>query len=120
MNAIPLDAVDLAIAATLVVINGALSIALRLGLERDLAIALLRVPRGDGSGGNASLIRALARDCDIDPERFDPLDCEMGAPYDGPRHKMLWATGVQSWRTNGDTVERLAAHRLGRCVHGDG
>ncbi|MGR3717636.1 MAG: cobaltochelatase subunit CobN [Thermohalobaculum sp.] len=76
-------------------------------LERDLAIALLRVPRGDGSGGNASLIRALARDCDIDPERFDPLDCEMGAPYDGPRHKMLWATGVQPWRTNGDTVERL-------------
>ena len=32
-------------------------------LERDLAIALLRVPRGDGRGGNASLIRALARDC---------------------------------------------------------
>jgi cobaltochelatase CobN len=76
-------------------------------LERDLAIALLRVPRGDGTGGDASLIRALARDCDIDPENFDPLDCEMGAPYDGPRHKFLWATGVEPWRTNGDTVERL-------------
>jgi cobaltochelatase CobN len=76
-------------------------------LERDLAIALLRVPRSDGSGGNASLIRALARDCDINPEHFDPLDCEMGAPYDGPRHKFLHATGIEPWRTNGDTVERL-------------
>ncbi|HUS53553.1 MAG TPA: cobaltochelatase subunit CobN [Thermohalobaculum sp.] len=78
-------------------------------LERDLAIALLRVPRGDGKGGNASLIRALARDCDIDPEHFDPLDCEMGAAYDGPRHKFLWAAGsvFEPWRTNGDTVERL-------------
>jgi len=78
-------------------------------LERDLAIALLRVPRGDGQGGNASLIRALARDCGIDPERFDPLDCEMGAAYDGPRHKFLWAAGgvTEPWRTNGDTVERL-------------
>ncbi len=43
MNAIPLDAVDLAIAATLVVINGALSIALRLGLARELAIATIRM-----------------------------------------------------------------------------
>ncbi len=43
MNAIPLDAVDLAIAAILVVINGALSIALRLGLARELAIATVRM-----------------------------------------------------------------------------
>jgi len=78
-------------------------------LERDLAIALLRVPRGDGQSGNASLIRALARDCGIDPEAFDPLDCDMGAPYDGPRHKFLWATDTAPWRTNGDTVERLEA-----------
>ncbi len=76
-------------------------------LERDLAIALLRVPRGDGKGANASLIRALARDCGIDPADFDPLDCEMGAPYDGPRHKFLHSMGLESWRTNGDTVERL-------------
>jgi cobaltochelatase CobN len=77
--------------------------------ERDLTVALLRVPRGDGTGGDASLIRALARDCGIDPENLDPLDCEMGAPYNGPRHKFLWAAGsvVDPWRTNGDTVERL-------------
>ncbi|MBK0397662.1 cobaltochelatase subunit CobN [Limibaculum sp. M0105] len=78
-------------------------------LERDLAIALVRVPRGDGKGGNASLIRALARDCGIDPEAFDPLDCDMGQPWDGPRHKFLWSAGgvTEPWRTNGDTVERL-------------
>lgn len=77
-------------------------------LERDLAVALLRVPRGDGRAGNASLIRALARDCVIDPEDFDPLDCEMGRPYEGPRHKFLWtAGGAEPWRTCGDTVERL-------------
>ncbi len=76
-------------------------------LERDLAIALVRVPRGDGRGGNASLIRALARDCGIDPEVFDPLDCELGAQYDGPQHKFLRSMGPETWRTNGDTVERL-------------
>ena len=78
-------------------------------LERDLAIALVRVPRGDGKGGNASLIRALARDCGIDPEDFDPLDCEMGKPWTGPRHKFLWSAGdaAEPWRTQGDTVERL-------------
>jgi len=76
-------------------------------LERDLAIALVRVPRGDGRGPNASLIRALAHDCAIDPAEFDPLDCEMGAPWTGPRHKFLWAMGTDPWRTNGDTVERL-------------
>ncbi|MEM9061331.1 MAG: cobaltochelatase subunit CobN [Pseudomonadota bacterium] len=78
-------------------------------LERDLAIALVRVPRGSGRDGDASLIRALARDCAIDPEDFDPLDCEMGKPYDGPRHKFLMATGLEPWRSNGDTVERLEA-----------
>ena len=40
---IPLDAVDLGLAALLVLINGALSLALRLGLERQLLIATLRM-----------------------------------------------------------------------------
>lgn len=43
MNFIALDYSDLAIAALLVVLNGALSIALRLGLERQLAIATVRM-----------------------------------------------------------------------------
>ncbi len=43
MSFIALDYSDLAIAALLVVLNGALSIALRLGLERQLAIATARM-----------------------------------------------------------------------------
>jgi cobaltochelatase CobN len=73
-------------------------------LERNLAIALLRVPRGDGKGGDASLLRALAKDCGVP---FDPLDCEMAASYGGPRHKFLHSMGAETWRTQGDTVERL-------------
>ncbi|MEM1162795.1 MAG: cobaltochelatase subunit CobN, partial [Pseudomonadota bacterium] len=61
----------------------------------------------DGKGAHASLIRALALDCGMDPEAFDPLDCEMGRPYDGPRHKFLKSCGSEPWRTCGDTVERL-------------
>jgi cobaltochelatase CobN len=78
-------------------------------LETNLAIALLRVHRGDGKGGNASILRALAMDCGIDPRDFDPLDCDMAAPWTGPRHKFLHATGSDTWRTAGDTVERLEA-----------
>ena len=48
--------------------------------ERDLAIALARVPRGDGRDADASLIRALAADLGLTPDQFDPLDCTMGAP----------------------------------------
>jgi cobaltochelatase CobN len=70
-------------------------------LERDLVQALVRVPRGDGKGANASLIRALAADFGM---AFDPLDCDMAAPWEGPRPDPL-AGGT--WRTNGDTVERL-------------
>ncbi len=76
-------------------------------LERDLAIALLRIPRGNGKAGNASIIRSLALDCSITPNIMDPLDCDMSQPYTGPRHKFLHATGTDNWRSNGDTVERL-------------
>ena len=72
--------------------------------RHDLAISLARVPRGDGRGGNASLLRALATDCDVS---IDPLDCNLGAAYAGPRHKFLKAVATDPWRTNGDTVERL-------------
>ena len=49
-------------------------------LRRDTLLALLRIPRGDGQGGNASLLRALARDLQLG---FDPLDCDMAAPWLG-------------------------------------
>jgi cobaltochelatase CobN len=71
-------------------------------LARDLVQALVRVPRGDGKGDNASLIRALAADFAL---AFDPLDCDMAAPWEGPRPQALTAPGA--WRSQGDTVERL-------------
>lgn len=73
-------------------------------LRRDTLLALLRIPRGDGQGGNASLLRALARDLELD---FDPLDCEMAAPWHGPRPPVLQSLSDDSWRSAGDTRERL-------------
>ena len=68
-------------------------------LERDLVQALVRVPRGQGKGGDASLIRALAEDMEMG---FDPLDCAMGDAYDGPRHMVLRAASSDTWRSLGD------------------
>ncbi|WP_424990308.1 cobaltochelatase subunit CobN [Fluviibacterium sp. S390] len=73
-------------------------------LHRDLVQALLRLPRGDGAGKNASLPRALAGDFGMD---FDPLDCDMAAPWDGPRPAALADLDGARWRSHGDTVERL-------------
>jgi len=73
-------------------------------LERDLLQALVRIPRGDGTAGNASLPRALAADLGL---AFDPLDCAMEAPWTGARPKVLDATSSDLWRSTGDTVERL-------------
>ncbi len=72
----------------------------------DLVVALARAPRGDGDG-EASVIRALADDLQLD---FDPLDCVMGEPWTGPRPDCLRnveALADEVWRTAGDTVERL-------------
>jgi cobaltochelatase CobN len=69
--------------------------------ETDLAIALARVPRGDGKGRNASLLRALAKDLDIS---IDPLDSDMAAPA---AEKPAALADSSTWRTNGDTIERL-------------
>ncbi|WP_370321318.1 cobaltochelatase subunit CobN [Oricola sp.] len=38
---------------------------------------------------------------------FDPLDCDMGSPWTGPRPDILEAVSDDPWRTNGDTVERI-------------
>jgi cobaltochelatase CobN len=72
-------------------------------LARDLTIALARIPRGEGKGGDASLLRALAADLHLG---FDPLSAEMAAPWEGPRPEAL-DLGTDTWRTAGDTVERL-------------
>lgn len=73
-------------------------------LERDLIAALVRVPRGDAKGGNASLQRAIASDLGLN---FDPLDCAMADPWTGPRPDILTALDTSLWRTTGDTVERI-------------
>ncbi|SFC70735.1 cobaltochelatase subunit CobN [Tropicimonas isoalkanivorans] len=116
-------------------------------LARDLIVALTRVQRGDGAGGNASIIRALARDFEM---AFDPLDCELAAPWEGPRPQALVeldvspadavdpqgrGAGARSapaprppsrspsgernpWRSAGDTVERLEVFAA-RMVEGE-
>ncbi|HMA15650.1 MAG TPA: cobaltochelatase subunit CobN, partial [Kiloniellaceae bacterium] len=82
----------------------------------DLLVALTRLPRGRGEGGDASLIRALGKDLGL--EDFDPLDCVLGEAWDGPRPGVLG--DAKTWRTKGDTVERLeelaAALIAGECA----
>ncbi len=75
--------------------------------ETDLLVALTRVPGGD----TPSLIRALADDFELG---FDPLNCEMGETWTGPRPAELDVISSDPWRTTGDTVERLeiCAHTL--------
>ncbi|WP_279479206.1 cobaltochelatase subunit CobN [Aureimonas sp. SK2] len=70
----------------------------------DLAVALARLPRGL-EAADVSLLRALGRDLGL--RDFDPLDCAMGAPWDGPRPSALAGLTDDLWRTAGDTVERL-------------
>ncbi|MDA0663912.1 MAG: cobaltochelatase subunit CobN, partial [Proteobacteria bacterium] len=52
----------------------------------DLLVALARVPRGTGEGGDASLIRALAKDMGL---AFDPLDCVLGEAWTEARPQEL-------------------------------
>ncbi|MFZ1813744.1 MAG: cobaltochelatase subunit CobN [Rhizobiaceae bacterium] len=80
----------------------------------DLAVALVRVPRGSGEGANMSLQRAIASDAGLD---LDPLDCAMAEPFQGDRTGLLGEISGDPWRSNGDTVERielLAARLVGR------
>lgn len=73
-------------------------------LRRDTLLALLRIPRGDGQGANASLLRALARGLELG---LDPLDCDMGQPWEGLRPQALQVVDNSLWRSVGDTRERL-------------
>ena len=68
----------------------------------DLLVALTRLPRGRGEGRDASLVRALAQDLQLE---FDPLTAVLGDSWNGPRPVPLCGEGA--WRTAGDAVERL-------------
>ncbi|RVV97808.1 cobaltochelatase subunit CobN [Mesobaculum littorinae] len=72
-------------------------------LARDLALALLRAPRGR-EAAEVSLLRALAQDFGL---KFDPLDTDMAARWTGPRPEALVAVSEAPWRSAGDTIERL-------------
>ncbi len=74
-------------------------------LRTDLAVALARVPRGQGNGADASLQRAVAADFGFDG--FDPLDCDMGAKWTAGKPDALVGMSDANWRSNGDTVERI-------------
>ena len=78
-------------------------------LRRDTLAALLRIPRGDGRDGRGSLLRALAAGFEL---AFDPLDCDLGAPWPGPQPLALAALSTDPWRTHGDTRERLELFAL--------
>jgi cobaltochelatase CobN len=82
-------------------------------LLTDLTVALARVPRGLGEGGEASLQRAIAADA-LGDGAFDPLDCIGSDPWTGPRPEILSAQSGAPWRSTGDTVEciELLAARL--------
>jgi cobaltochelatase CobN len=71
----------------------------------DLLVALVRVPRGPGEGSDASLLRALATDLGL--TGFDPMNCPMAEPWAGTKPTALHDVGDGTWRSNGDTVERL-------------
>jgi cobaltochelatase CobN len=75
------------------------------GLLTDLTVALARSPRGSGEGAGQSLQRAIA--ADLFGHVFDPLDCEMAAPWMGPKPDVLANLSDALWRTNADTVERI-------------
>jgi cobaltochelatase CobN len=68
--------------------------------ETDLLVALTRVPGGE----RPSLIRAIADDFELG---FDPLNCEMGETWTGPKPPELVEVSTDPWRTVGDTVERI-------------
>ncbi|MFS0827087.1 cobaltochelatase subunit CobN [Pseudomonas phoenicis] len=78
-------------------------------LRRDTLLALLRVERGDGQGANASLLRTLAKALALG---FDPLDCDLGEPWQGVKPPCLLEVDDSLWRTHGDTRERLELHAL--------
>ncbi len=78
----------------------------------DLLMALVRVPRVSGEGGDASLLRALAADLGL--AGFDPLDCSMAEAMGRPEASCFAGRGrgclALQWR------HRRAARAAGAPV----
>ena len=73
-------------------------------LRCDMLVALLRTPRGMGAGHDASILRTLAKDLGL---AFDPLDCGLGAPYEGNCPEVLLQQSSALCRNHGDMIERM-------------
>jgi len=78
----------------------------------NLLVALTRLPRSsdatnslsNGNLSNDSLHRAIARDLGLN---FDPLKCDMSAPWQETKPPLLQQMSDDVWRTQGDGVERI-------------
>ena len=75
-------------------------------LERDLVVALARIPQRSGGSGCPSLHRAISNDFGLGDD-FDPLDCDFADAWTGARPKPLDGISDDPWRNSGDTVERI-------------
>ena len=81
----------------------------------ELLAQILRAPRGDGDGANASLLRALASDLKLsnhaddndDETNYDPLTAIAGENWTGPAPPILARQSTGAWRSNGHTTQRL-------------
>ncbi|MEY4576646.1 MAG: cobaltochelatase subunit CobN [Pseudomonadota bacterium] len=83
-------------------------------LRLDTLVALSRIPtQATGTAahsGGHGLLRSLAHAVFAsapEAENFDPLDCDFAAPWLGPRPELLENLTSDTWRTYGDTRERL-------------
>ncbi|MEO1609280.1 MAG: cobaltochelatase subunit CobN [Pseudomonadota bacterium] len=74
-------------------------------LRTDTLVAMARVPRDEGGGAHASLLRALAADLGLSD--FDPLDSVAATAWTGAQPQRLGTLSSAPWRSIGDTIERL-------------
>jgi cobaltochelatase CobN len=82
--------------------------------ETDLLVALTRINRRLGEGGDTSILRAIADDLALG---FDPLNCDLALEWTGPKPDDLLELSDTAWRTFGDTVERIEL-LAGKLVNG--
>ncbi|MBX7145924.1 MAG: cobaltochelatase subunit CobN [Alphaproteobacteria bacterium] len=73
----------------------------------DFIFALVKLPRQKGIDQDQSILRALACDLKILPTVFDPLKVDFKKPWQEEKNNVLQNLTEASWRTHGDTLERL-------------
>jgi cobaltochelatase CobN len=74
----------------------------------DTLVALTRLPNRRGLGEDRGILHALASALfGADSPRFDPLEADFAAAWEGPRPEALQSISDDPWRSVGDTRERL-------------